>query len=397
MNSSFPTIGKLTAPRLEEHPEVYQQNMVSDLRTIRICIITLTTIAVLTIGVAAADLLAPTAVAVVLALVLAPLNRGLEKIGIPSGVASILIVVSSVSLLIYGIVMFAPSVSNLVNEGPSIVQSVEKKLQPLRKQLSAVESASAQISAATSSVPKNAPVVSIAGGANDVLFSVASTAPAVAAKFVYVTVLTIFLLALRRHYTSQLILLPRTVGNRVRMARICRDVKSRVSGYLFTLAMINVGLAVATTICFRIAGIPQPLFWGVAYGVLNFVPIIGPTTIITASGLVGLAFAPTIWGAILPPAILLAIDTVEAYFVQPWLLSRRLVVSPVAIFVMIAILVWMWGPFAAITAVPILILIHTVSMHVPSMRPFAMLLATEHHATRLALRRRGLVQGDQNT
>jgi hypothetical protein len=39
--------------------------------------------------------------------------------------------------------------------------------------------------------------------------------------------------------------------------------------------------------------------------------------------------------------------------------------------------VWRWGPPAAVTAVPILILIHTVMMHVPASRAFARLLATE--------------------
>jgi hypothetical protein len=37
----------------------------------------------------------------------------------------------------------------------------------------------------------------------------------------------------------------------------------------------------------------------------------------------------------------------------------------------------MWGAYAAITAIPALILLHTISMHVPAMRPFGMLLATE--------------------
>jgi len=48
----------------------------------------------------------------------------------------------------------------------------------------------------------------------------------------------------------------------------------------------------------------------------------------------------------------LALNTVEANLVQPWLLSRRIIISPVAIFLTIVALVWMWGPAAAITAVP---------------------------------------------
>ena len=63
--------------------------------------------------------------------------------------------------------------------------------------------------------------------------------------------------------------------------------------------------------------------------------------------------------------------------VRPWLLSRRIVISPVAIFLTVATLVWMWGPAASITAVPLLISVHTVALHVPSLRGLAMLLATE--------------------
>src|SRR5262249_37380820 len=144
-------------------------------------------------------------------------------------------------------------------------------------------------------------------------------------------ILTIFLLAYRRQYTEQLILLPRSFASRLRMARIARDVRMRVSGYLFTLAMINVGLVGVTAACFMAAGQKDAILWGLAFGLCNFVPVIGPTTVILASALVGLALAPTLAEAAWPPLILLAINTVEANVVQPLLLARRLVVSPIAI------------------------------------------------------------------
>lgn len=347
-------------------------SMRRDLQIMRICMILLAIVAMLAIGVAAADLLGPTAVAIVLALVLAPATAGLEKLRIPTGVAALVVVLATVSVLVFAGLKFAPSLSDVVKRGPAIMQSVEAKLSPIRKQIAAVENASQQISRGQGSA-KVVPVVENGG----MLYSLASTAPGILAKIVYVTVLTIFLLSTRRHYTSQLILLPRTISGRLRMARICRDVKSRVSGYLFTLAMINVGLAVVTTIAFQLAGIPHGLLWGVAYGLLNFVPIIGPTAVIISAAIYGLINGHTIFQMLLPPVLLLSIDTVEAYLVQPWLLSRRIVVSPVAIFVVVATLVWMWGAYAAITAIPALILLHTVAMHVPSMRPFGMLLATE--------------------
>jgi predicted PurR-regulated permease PerM len=360
-------------------------SMQRDLRVIRVCLIVLTLIACLTIGVAAADLLAPTAVAIVLALMLAPAVAGLEKLRVPAGVAALVVVVATVSVLVFAGLKFAPSVADIVKRGPVIMRSVEAKLSPIRKQIAAVESASQQMSrGATKPGEQQAvPVVESSG----VLYSLASTAPGILAKIVYVTVLTIFLLSTRRHYTNQMILLPRTAVGRLRMARISRDVKSRVSGYLFTLAMINLGLTIITAIAFRIAGIPHGVLWGVAYGLLNFIPIIGPTTVILSAGVYGLITGHTILQMLLPAALLLAIDTVEAYFVQPWLLSRRIIVSPVAIFVVVATLVWMWGAYAAITAIPALILLHTVAMHVPSMRAFAMLLATEQGGVGIRRRR----------
>jgi predicted PurR-regulated permease PerM len=355
-----------------------------DLAVIRFCLIILVTIACLIVGVAAGSLLAPTAVAVILALVLAPIANALERLGLWPGAAALITAVAIIGVIVIGTVVFAPSLTAMVKRVPTFVTSVEHKLRPLQKQLAVVENASQQIARATNAAPAlntqhAVPVVvPPSSTSNGIVATVATTAPMVIAQILYVTVLTIFLLSSRRYYTAQLILMPRKYVDRIRVARICRDVKQRVSGYLFTLAMINVGLVVATTICFSIAGVANPLLWGLAYGTLNFVPIIGPTSIIVFSAIFGFATADTLWGAVTPPLILLAIDTVEAYFVQPWLLSRRLIVSPIAIFVMAATLVWMWGAPAAITSVPILILLHTVMVHVPSMRPLAMLLATEH-------------------
>jgi len=345
-----------------------------DLRIIRVCAIGLLIIAALTGGVAAGALLAPTAIAVILALVLAPIANALERLGLMPSLAALITVLALSSALAVGSAALAPSFSQWVHRAPELVHSVERKLRPFRSQIAAVESASNRISTVVSMPAKTAPPAA----PPSIVATIFTNAPDVAASVIYVVVLTIFLLSERRRYAKQLILLPRSFANRLRVARICRDVRHRVSGYLFTLASINVGLAAATALCFAAAGISEPILWGVAFGILNFIPVIGPTTIILTAAAVGFVTADSFAGAILPPAILLALDVVEAYFVQPWLLSRRLVISPIAIFVMVATLVWMWGAAGVITAVPILILIHTVLLHVPSTRAYARFLATEH-------------------
>ena len=37
----------------------------------------------------------------------------------------------------------------------------------------------------------------------------------------------------------------------------------------------------------------------------------------------------------------------------------------------------MWGPSAVIAAMPLLIFVHTISLHLPALKPVALLLATE--------------------
>ena len=160
-----------------------------------------------------------------------------------------------------------------IGRAPAIAQSIEQKLRPVTRQIAAFERASGQIA---QSLPLGATrSVTVAG--DGLLISVARRAPSVVENGIYVTVLTIFLLACRRRYTDQLILFPKTYANRLRMARICRDVQHKVSGYLFVLAVINTGLALITALCFYLAGIGDPLLWGIAFGIMNFIPFIGPT------------------------------------------------------------------------------------------------------------------------
>jgi len=354
-----------------------------DLRVIRICAVLLILIAAIAGCIAAADLLAPTAIAITLALVLAPVTRGLEKLRFPTAVASVVTVVATVSLFAAGGVALAPEASNWLSQAPKVAQSIERKLRPITRQIAAFERASNQIA----QVDPGSSTRSVAVAGDSILMAAARRAPGAVEKGIYVTILTLFLLAYRRRYTTQLILFPRRYTDKLRMARIVRDVRQKVSRYLFTLAAINIGLAAVTALCFWLAGISDALLWGIAFGFFNFVPVIGPTTTIVAAAVFGLATADTITQALAPPLILLALNIIEANLVQPWLLSRRIVISPVAIFLTVVTLVWMWGPLAAITAVPSLIFFHTIALHVPSLRRIGILLATEDGEARAELKR----------
>src|SRR5205085_4906772 len=209
--------------------------------------------ALLTACVGAGELLAPTAIAATLALVLAPVCRTLERLRIPTGIAAVLTVVATVACLTASASGLAPDVASWLNQAPTVARSIERKLQPLARRLAPFERVSSTISHGAQ--PAAAAPVTAVALPDGFILQAAKTAPGIIEKCIYITVLTIFLLSCRKRYTTQLILLPRSIQNRLRIARICRDIRSRVSGYLFMLTLINIGLIVVTTVCFSLAGI----------------------------------------------------------------------------------------------------------------------------------------------
>ena len=60
--------------------------------------------------------------------------------------------------------------------------------------------------------------------------------------------------------------------------------------------------------------------------------------------------------------------------VVPFVVGRRMTLSPVAVFIMIIVLGWMWGAVGAMIAVPLLILVYTFGQHIPVLSPLASLI-----------------------
>jgi predicted PurR-regulated permease PerM len=335
-----------------------------DLRLIRICIVWLFALVTVAVCYVAAAIVMPTAIAILLALLLSPVATLLERLYFPTAVAAIASVLVLVSLIFVGVAVLAPALADWVDRLPEIARAAERKLEPLREQLSAVERVSSELQGITETAPRTAvkPAV-VTLDAEGPLTAALRTAPEIIATGIFIIVLTMFLIAYRESYYVRLILLPRTLTGRLRAARVLRDIRQCVSGYLFVLVCINIGIAIVTTIAFTIAGIPDPVFWGFAFGAASFLPVIGPTTVILAAAVFGFATEDTVVGALTPPLILLVIDIIESQFITPWLVSRRIVTSPIAILLAVAFFAWLWGPLASVAAVPGLILFHTIAKH----------------------------------
>ncbi len=324
----------------------------------------------------AGPILLPTVFAVVLALVLSPVARALARLRLNDAASAVVTVALASALVIAAVATLAPAADEWIADAPRFAAAIDEKIAPFLDRLEAVGDVSQQIVSGTGDGTAAQSSPSAAPAAPAGLFgSVVSYGVDLISQTIYVLFLTLFLLALRGDLSRRLILFADSTAGRLHMARAIRDVERNVGGYLFILTAINAGVAVATALAFWAAGLPSPIVWGLAYGVSNFVPIIGPTATIAVSALVGAATEPTLVGGLVAPGILLAINLVESQLVSPWLMARRIDINPVVLFLGLSIVVWLWGIGAAIVAAPILVIVYTFSKHIPRLNPLAIALA----------------------
>ena len=75
------------------------------------------------------------------------------------------------------------------------------------------------------------------------------------------------------------------------------------------------------------------------------------------------------------PAIYFVLMTICWQVLVPFIVGRRMTLSPVAVFVMIMVLAWMWGVIGALVAVPVLASLKIICDRVGPLRPIAEFLS----------------------
>jgi len=134
-----------------------------------------------------------------------------------------------------------------------------------------------------------------------------------------------------------------------------RRAQREIGTFVASLALINVGVTIATFAAMWWLGLPNPLLWGVVAGVLNFIPYIGPIITVALLSLAGMLTFDTASTMLAPAAMFMLIHAFESNIVSPWFVGKRLSLSPVAVFLSVMFWGWAWGIAGAMMAVPALV------------------------------------------
>ncbi len=299
--------------------------------------------------------LAPAALGVVLGLMLGPLATRLERRGLRPGLSATLVVV----LFLAAVCLFAAAVAAPLSfwlaRIPQLWANLQLQLSELKAPLDAVKSVRDQLRQLTGS---EGLTVSVDQGTG--VESVAMLAPAVLAQILIFLACLYFFVATRNQTRTAILKLCLDRRMRWRVAHIFRDVERMVSRYLLSITLINIGEGLAVGIALHLLGVPSAALWGALAVLTNFVVFIGPIVMVSILFMVGLAEFDTLGGSLLPVAVYLGINIVEAQFVTPMVIGRQMTLNPFVVVLALIFWIWLWGPLGGFIAIPALLIVYSV-------------------------------------
>lgn len=305
-------------------------------------------------------ILAPISLAIVVGLMFGPVADMFERRGVPSALSAGLIVILFLGLILTAGVLFAAPIAEWVARIPLIWQKLQQQLANLREPFQAVGAIQEQLQSVMGEDAAMTVEVKDGGPVQDMALMV----PSLLADVLLFLAGLYFFLATRHNIRLTILSLCFSRRMRWRAAHIFRDVESKVSRFLLSAAAINLGVGIATALAMWLLHMPSPLLWGGLAAVLNFIPYIGQAVMLATLLLVGLGTQSDVVAILLPVAVYAAINMTADQLVFPHLVGKALTLNPFIIFVTIAFWMWLWGPMGGFVAVPWLLVVQSMIMHI---------------------------------
>jgi predicted PurR-regulated permease PerM len=290
-----------------------------------------------------------TAVAVVIAVVFAPVVDALTaRARIPRTVATLLIILALLAA-VGGLVLLI--VNPLVAEG----QHLASQLPILQHRLDALRSWLVQRGIQVGTFNLKSLVTSVFGGGSQqatggILIGAITGTFAVIVDTVVVLVASFWFLRdgrlLRRAITESL-----PVGWRSQLDFGCNAFAVVIGGYVRGQLLMALMIGAMAGVGSAVIGVPFPLVVAVAAGVFELIPLVGPFVGGAVAGLLALTVSPALVVEVV--AVFLVIHFIEGYLVAPRLQGRYVRLHPVIAFLALFTGIEVAGFLGALIAVPL--------------------------------------------
>jgi len=162
-----------------------------------------------------------------------------------------------------------------------------------------------------------------------------------------------------------------------RINRMGHDLMNQVSRYLaakFLLSLLNGSIFV---VAFYLAGLEFAVIWGIIQFFLNFIPTLGSIVSGIAISLFAVVqFWPDPAPVIIVVAIVLGTNIILGNILDPKIIGDHVGISPLMVLLSLAIWGYLWGFAGMVIAVPMTVIIKIVCENIPMMEPVSILIGS---------------------
>jgi predicted PurR-regulated permease PerM len=337
---------------------------------------------------AAQNFFVPVLFGIVIALALAPVVRRLERF-MARWVAS----VCAVALLVALVGFMAYSLSDEASQAISgLPQATRTLRQSFRALISRGEGALSQLQRAATELQKTATESTERPSTPSGVTAVQVVEPPVdfsnfvwlgsqgvltfAGSAALVVFLTYFLLASGDLFKRKLV---RLSGDRMSHRKITvqmiDQIGERVAKSLLHLIVAGIVVGMVTWALLTAFEVRYAGLWGLAAGLLNCVPYLGPAAVAAGLFLAGLLQFGNLATATMIAGVSLAVTTLEGFLFTPIVFGRSVQLNPVAVFVSFMFWGWLWGISGMLLSLPLLMMVKTIAESVEDLAPLAELLS----------------------
>ena len=321
----------------------------------------------------AASLLLPIAISLLLMFLLGPLVRWVHARGIRQGLAAAIVVFGAVGLLGGGVAWLAEPAADWLRQAPATVTKVESRLRKLIRPLSGLQRTAEQLQQATTA-PTGGQAPKVQMQSPGVLAQIGGTTANAAASTFAVVFLTYFLLGSGRLFRVKIQRMVSGAERRDHLTHALGEIEGHVSRYLILNTAIGLAVGAATWALLAAVGLPNPMLWGAAAFVLNYVPYVGALVTLAFILVAALVAFDDSGRLLIAGGGFVVINLLEGNLITPFVLGQKMPLNVVAIFVCLLFWGWVWGVPGAIIAVPLTVMIQVICAHIDRWRRVAILL-----------------------
>jgi predicted PurR-regulated permease PerM len=305
----------------------------------------------------------PIALAILFALLLSAPVEALHKKKLSRPVGAALILLIFLALVGATVDLLWDPAQQWLAAAPRTASVIQRKLGPASRIMQRIDAVTNRAGHLTDSGANTAaPPQNAASATNGPTRMLVQTREIIVSAMTIV-IMTLFLLAGGPPVLARMTAAFASRAHASHVLQVIEAVRSEVGRYYATIALINLGLGVATCVAMTLLRMPNPILWGTLAGILNFIPYVGSATTLVVLAIVAFVSFDGVGQVLAVTGTYLALTTIEGQIIQPLFVGQRLELNPIIVFLALWVGGWFWGIPGIILAVPTLVALKVVAEH----------------------------------